>query len=98
MKRLRTRLQDQRRDDVRPTPVWIWYDGRGMTSTEALAAAIASGQVPARAAIVLLPQDATSHEQWTRDAQAEYVARERQRAALAQQATQTGTKPAGSNP
>lgn len=88
MKRLEARLRQQRRDDVRPTPVWIWY-GRGMTPAEALAAAIASGKVPAKAAIVLLPQNAVSHEQWTIDAQAEHDVREKRQ--IEQQAAQTAS-------
>lgn len=90
MKRLEARLRQQRRDDARPTPTWVWY-GCGMTPAEALATAIASGKVPAKAAIVLLPQDATSHEQWMIDAQAERNDRERQQAAEQQQAAQTAS-------
>jgi len=89
MKQLKTRLRDQR--DDHPTPVYIWY-GKGMTSREALAAAIAAGMVPEHAAIVLLPQKYSSHEEWTADAQADY---ERRRAAEQQQATEAGIVPAG---
>lgn len=91
--KLKGRLLRRQRADAMPTPVYIEY-GRGMTPAEALAAAIASGKVPAKAWIVLLPQQAASHEEWQRDCQAEEAERQRRRAAERQQAIQTGTEPA----
>lgn len=93
MKQLRPRLRDQR--DSQPQPVWIWY-GRGLTSRAALEAAIAAGMVPENSAIVLLPQQAASREEWQRDCQAEEAERQRQRAEVQkQQEAQVGTKPDG---
>lgn len=87
--KLKGRLLRQRHDDARPAAVYVTY-GRGMTPAEALAAAIESGKVPAKAWIVLLPQQAASHEEWQRDCQAEEAERQRRRAAEKQQAIQVG--------
>ena len=95
MKRLKTRLLDQRRDETQPAPVYITF-GRGVTSREALAAAIEAGMVPAKAWIVLLPQQAASHEEWMADVQADVAERERRRAEVQkQQEAPAGTKPDG---
>ena len=75
IRRLETRLRQQRREDKRPPPVWIWY-GRGITPDQAFKAACEANRVPPGSWVVLLPESAHSHEEWMVDVQAEYAMRE----------------------
>lgn len=79
MRRLNTRLQDQRRNDARPVPVYITYDALVMTSAQAIEAADRAGKIPLNAVLVLLPEQIKDHETWERHAQADYAERERRR-------------------
>lgn len=96
MKRLKTRLQDQRRDQEKPVPVFITYDSLTMTSDQAIEAADRAGKIPLNAVLAIFPEQIKDLKTWERHAQAEYVERERQRTEIQkQQGAQAGTKPAG---
>lgn len=97
MRSLKTRLRDQRRDQEKPIPVWIFYDAITMTPDQAIEAAERAGKIPLNAVLILLPEKIEDHEAWGRHARTEYVEIERRRAEeRLQQSAQVGTKPAGS--
>jgi hypothetical protein len=75
MRRLKTLLREQRRDDEQPTPVVIEYDSLAMTQAEAIEAAIQSGHVPKNAVLAVFPRR-LSREAWDAKVRAEYEARE----------------------
>lgn len=90
MKRFDARLRQQRREDEKPTPVWIQFDHTRMTPAQAIAAAIRSGKVPANATFVIFPQPIPDRETWSKQCRQEQQARERS------QRQHAGTEPAGS--
>lgn len=94
--RLKTRLRDQRRDQEKPVPVFIFYDALVMTSDQAIEAADRAGKIPLNAVLVILPEQIKDHATWERHAQAEYAERQIRWAAESQQAIQAGMNPAGS--
>jgi len=88
--RLKNRLRQQRREQGRPVPVFIFYDSFVTTPDEALGAAYESGKIPANAAIVLLPERCRNEEEWNLVV-AEYEERARQQQQRQQTpATNTG--------
>jgi hypothetical protein len=78
MRRLESRLRQQRREEQRPRPVWIYHDPEVCSAREAVHAAIDSGNVPAHAALVVLPSGSQSIEEWGRWARVEYEERQKQ--------------------
>jgi len=91
MKRLETRLRERRREEARPTPVYVFYDSVTMTRDDAVEAAYRSGLIPPNAVLFIAPEPIPDHEAWSRLCQAEYAAREQQRREQQQQ-------PAGDGP
>jgi len=86
--RLNARLR-QHRDEAQPDPVYIEFDPFALTSGEAIAAAIRSGNVPQGAALFVSPRRAKSREEWERYVRHVQAEHERQ-----QQSTQAGAVPA----
>jgi hypothetical protein len=78
MRRLKTRLRDQRREEAQPVVVLIEYDGLSMTAEQAEKAAWRSGHIPANASLLVVPRKLT-HDEWDRwypQMMAEQAARE----------------------